>query len=105
MDIRKIPISRSYKSNSNIKSDSYESNKEYNINNEEEHNYFQKELHLKYRCEICNFMKGSLTKETFINQIESIYNFNKERSTTIPKGSTLQVNGSGNGEHLNEVMI
>lgn len=50
-------------------------------------------------CSTCNYMKHTLQKEDFLSQIEKIYNFciNKG-STTIPKGSTPQANGGGNGE-------
>lgn len=54
-------------------------------------------------CPTCNYMKHTLQKENFLKQVEKIYNFcNNKGSTTIPKGSTLQANGSGNGELLTD---
>lgn len=52
-------------------------------------------------CSVCNYMKNRLSQENFLNQINKIYSFcfNK-RSTTIPKGSTLQTNGSGKRDLL-----
>ena len=52
-------------------------------------------------CSKCNYMKGTLQKEEFLTHVEKVYNFliNKG-STTIPKGSTSQTNGDGNGELL-----
>lgn len=55
-------------------------------------------------CTMCNFMKGTYSQKEFLLQIQSIQiKHPKERSTTIPEGSTLQVNGSGNGEQLEKV--
>ncbi len=48
-------------------------------------------------CSKCNLMKNVTSKEDFLNQIDKIYNFTRKGSTTIPKGSTLQAKGSGNG--------
>lgn len=48
-------------------------------------------------CTKCNLMKNIFSKDDFINHVNKICNFNKKGSTTIPEGSTLQVNGSGNG--------
>ena len=47
-------------------------------------------------CETCNKMKLDHSKEFFLEHIAKIYNFNNS-STTIPKGSTSQANGDGNG--------
>ena len=47
-------------------------------------------------CSICNLMKNNLIQKDFLKHIEKIYYFSKS-STTIPKGSTLQANGGGNG--------
>ena len=53
-------------------------------------------------CGICNRMKMDLNINEFYSQISKIYeNLPKESPTTIPKGSTLQANGSGSGELLN----
>lgn len=54
-------------------------------------------------CPTCNYMKHTLQKEDFLKQVEKVYNFciNKG-STTIPKGSTSQANGDGNGEPLTD---
>ena len=53
-------------------------------------------------CGICNIMKNKFDLNIFLDKIKQIYfNFYKEGSTTIPKGSTLQANGSGSGELLN----
>lgn len=48
-------------------------------------------------------MKGTLQKREFLSHVGKIYNFliNKG-STTIPKGSTPQANGDGNGEPLTD---
>lgn len=55
-------------------------------------------------CADCNYMKNVMSQSKFLNHISKIYyyqnNLNKG-STTIPSGSTLQVNGSGNRKHLN----
>jgi hypothetical protein len=49
-------------------------------------------------CSICNYMKHVQTKEFFLRHIEKIYDFSINKgSTTIPKGSTSQANGGGNG--------
>jgi hypothetical protein len=54
-------------------------------------------------CSVCNYMKHTQQEEDFLNQIAKIYNFRINKgSTTIPKGSTLQANGSGNGEPLTD---
>ena len=48
-------------------------------------------------CDICNRMKMQMSENTFLNRIEQIYNYSVlKRSQTIPIGSTLQANGSGN---------
>ena len=39
-------------------------------------------------CETCNRMKLMLSETAFVEHIEKIYKFIKERPTTIPKGST-----------------
>jgi hypothetical protein len=53
-------------------------------------------------CFICNRIKNKYSLELFLDKVSKIYyNFHNRSSTTIPKGSTLQVNGSGNGEALN----
>jgi hypothetical protein len=41
-------------------------------------------------------MKNKFSAESFLNKIKQIYNY-KQCSTTMPEGSTLQANGSGNG--------
>ena len=51
-------------------------------------------------CSICNLMKNTLPKEIFLDKISKIYNHSIKSSTTIPKGSTLQANGSGSGSLL-----
>lgn len=55
-------------------------------------------------CSRCNYMKGTMQSAEFLSHIEKIYNFliNKG-STTISKESTLQANGSGNGEPLTDI--
>lgn len=45
-------------------------------------------------------MKNKFSEEEFIDKVKSIYNNYIKSSTTISKESTLQVNGSGNGELL-----
>lgn len=53
-------------------------------------------------CGFCNRMKMDHDVNEFYLQVINIYNkLLKESSTTIPKGSTLQANGSGSGELLN----
>lgn len=47
-------------------------------------------------CSMCNLMKNKFSLEDFINKIKQIYEY-KQCSTTMPQGSTLQANGSGNG--------
>lgn len=49
-------------------------------------------------CDTCNYGKHIKGHDEFLSWIEKIY-FNqiKKRSSTIPKGSTSQVNGGGNG--------
>ena len=47
-------------------------------------------------CSMCNLMKNKFSVEDFINKIKQIYVY-KQCSTTMPEGSTLQANGSGNG--------
>ena len=54
-------------------------------------------------CKMCNIMKNKFSKEDFLNKVESIYNYYIKSSTTISKESTLQANGSGNGELLTAV--
>ena len=55
-------------------------------------------------CSICNWMKNALSVEEFYNHIDKIHNFiHNEGSTTIPKGSTSQANGDGNGGILTAV--
>ena len=51
-------------------------------------------------CFKCNSMKSDNNIEDFIEHIEKIHNYLVNKgSTTIPKGSTSQANGDGNGEH------
>jgi uncharacterized Fe-S cluster-containing MiaB family protein len=51
-------------------------------------------------CTICNYMKQSFSQDVFLKQINKIYNHqNIKGSETISKESTLQANGSGNGEY------
>ena len=54
-------------------------------------------------CSICNYMKGKLSQEIFFTHVNKIHEYiiNKG-STTIPKGSTSQANGDGNGGLLIE---
>ena len=52
-------------------------------------------------CTYCNRMKTDMHINDFKMHISKIYNNIFQRSTTIPKGSTLQANGSGNGGTLN----
>lgn len=54
-------------------------------------------------CTMCNRMKLDYTLNDFFIKIQQIYNYSLKRSTTIPEGSTLQVNGSGNRELLNSL--
>ena len=49
-------------------------------------------------CSMCNLMKNKFSAEDFLSKIEQIYNY-KQCSTTMPEGSTLQANGSGNGRN------
>ena len=51
-------------------------------------------------CPTCNYMKHILKYDDFIEHIKKIYNYLNLGSTTIPKGSTSQANGDGNGELL-----
>jgi hypothetical protein len=45
-------------------------------------------------------MKNKFPLDLFLDQVGKIYSrFYSEGSTTIPKGSTSQANGDGNGEH------
>lgn len=54
-------------------------------------------------CSICNYMKHTQQKEDFLRHVEKVYNFSINKgSTTIPNGSTLQANGSGNGGLLTD---
>lgn len=48
-------------------------------------------------CSMCNLMKNKFTLNDFVNKIKQIHAFYIQSSTTMPQGSTLQVNGSGNG--------
>lgn len=51
-------------------------------------------------CKVCNRMKNKFPLDLFLSQVKKIYSkFYNEGSTTIPKGSTPQANGGGNGEH------
>ena len=54
---------------------------------------------VKTCCPICNYMKHTLTQEGFYRQLVKIVNHLKLGSTTISEESTLQANGSGNGEN------
>ena len=48
-------------------------------------------------------MKSNYNQSDFINHIYKIKNYwDLKRSTTIPFGSTLQVNGKGSGELLTD---
>lgn len=50
-------------------------------------------------CAKCNYAKHTMTIEEYKKFIKQVYNhLFVESSTTIPKGSTSQVNGDGNGE-------
>lgn len=49
-------------------------------------------------CSMCNLMKNKFSLEDFINKVKQIYIY-KQCSTTMPEGSTLQANGSGNGRN------
>lgn len=49
-------------------------------------------------CTKCNIMKMKLSKSNFLNQVLKIAS-HIQSSTTIPKGSTLQANGSGSREN------
>ena len=51
-------------------------------------------------CFICNRMKNKYSIDVFLEKIKQIYYNHNESSTTISKESTLQANGSGNGELL-----
>ena len=53
-------------------------------------------------CSKCNLMKNVMSAEEFLEHVFQISNFNKQSSTTIPKGSTLQANGSGSAKHLDK---
>ncbi len=49
-------------------------------------------------CTSCNYAKHEMTLNDFKEWITKVYkNLIEEPSTTIPEGSTLQANGSGNG--------
>ena len=52
-------------------------------------------------CTHCNIMKYDMSLSDFKEHISKIYKNIFLRSTTIPKGSTSQVNGDGNGGTLN----
>lgn len=65
--------------------DRIDSNKEYSVEN------------CVPCCAMCNYMKNVFSTDEFLQQIAKIYNF-KIGSTTIPKGSTLETNASGNGD-------
>lgn len=50
-------------------------------------------------CAKCNYAKHTMTIEEYKKFIKQVYNYLfVESSTTIPKGSTSQANGDGNGE-------
>lgn len=51
-------------------------------------------------CSTCNYMKQSFSQDYFFNQINKIYNYQKniKGSETISKESTPQANGGGNRE-------
>lgn len=51
-------------------------------------------------CKQCNVAKLDYSKKEFLDWVTKVYEFNKESSTTIPKGSTSQANGDGNGIHF-----
>jgi hypothetical protein len=49
-------------------------------------------------CDICNYSKHTKGYNEFLSWIDKVYNHQiKKRSSTIPQGSTSQVNGDGNG--------
>ena len=49
-------------------------------------------------CPVCNYMKHTLSKDAFYKQILKIVEHLSLSSTTISKESTVQANGTGNGE-------
>jgi hypothetical protein len=49
-------------------------------------------------CGMCNLMKNKFSVKDFLKKIAQIYTY-KQCSTTMPEGSTLQANGSGNGRN------
>lgn len=54
-------------------------------------------------CSKCNYAKHEMSFDEFKSWINKIYhNIQEKGSETIPTGSTLQANGSGNGEYLNK---
>ena len=54
-------------------------------------------------CSKCNYMKQDNTEQEFIDQIKKIYNnLIRQGSQTISQESTLQANGNGNGDPLND---
>ena len=53
-------------------------------------------------CSMCNYMKRTYTLSEFLNHVKEIYEFRHLGSETIPKGSTSQANGDGNGEPLTD---
>ncbi len=51
-------------------------------------------------CKYCNYAKNDQSKESFLNHVKKIYLYNQKKgSTTIPAGSTSQVNGDGNSNY------
>ena len=53
-------------------------------------------------CSKCNYMKHTSSKIEFLSQITKIYTHLNLGSTTIPKGSTPQADGGGNGGPLTD---
>ena len=56
-------------------------------------------------CSKCNMMKNTLETKDFLDHIERIYTFQKnkkESSSTISKESTSEVNADGSGTLLNK---
>lgn len=54
-------------------------------------------------CPTCNYMKHVSTESEFLSQIKKIYTFKISKgSTTIPRRSTSQANGDGNGKPLTD---
>ena len=53
-------------------------------------------------CSKCNLMKNTFSKDEFLNQVQKIYQFNLNKSsTTISKESTSEANADGSGRLQN----